>query len=37
MGPPKPKGPSTTDRVWQSLQEAWEELKDTATGYQIFR
>jgi len=37
VGPPKPPGPSLMDQMWQNLGEAWTELKDTVTGYQIFR
>lgn len=36
-GPPRPKGPGTIDRMWQGLQETWEEITDTVKGYQIFR
>ncbi|MGH7535894.1 MAG: outer membrane protein assembly factor BamD [Gemmatimonadales bacterium] len=36
-GPPKPKGPGAVDRLWQGLQETWEELADTVKSYQLFR
>jgi outer membrane protein assembly factor BamD len=36
-GPPKPKGPGPVDRLWQGLQETWDELADTVKSYQIFR
>jgi outer membrane protein assembly factor BamD len=37
MGPPRPVGPGVMERVKQGMGEAWSELKDTVTGYQIFR
>jgi outer membrane protein assembly factor BamD len=36
-GPPRPKGPGATERLWQGLRETWDELADTVKDYQIFR
>jgi outer membrane protein assembly factor BamD len=36
-GPPKPKGPGAIDRLWQGLQETWNELADTVKDYRIFQ
>jgi outer membrane protein assembly factor BamD len=37
MGPPKPKGPGTMERMRQALQETWDELGETVRSYQVFR
>jgi outer membrane protein assembly factor BamD len=36
-GPPNPKGPGVVSRVWQGLQETWNELADTVKDYSLFR
>jgi outer membrane protein assembly factor BamD len=36
-GPPKPKGPGPVDRMWEGLQETWNELAETVKDAQIFR
>lgn len=36
LGPPKPPPPGLGSRIWQSLQDAWAELKDTVTSYHMF-
>jgi outer membrane protein assembly factor BamD len=36
-GSPKPEGPGMIDRMWQGMQETWDEVLDTVKGYSIFR
>ena len=35
-GSPKPKGPGTLERMWQALEETWDELGETVRSYRIF-
>jgi outer membrane protein assembly factor BamD len=37
IGPPRPKGPGTMDRMWQGLGAAWTELGETMKDYHIFQ
>jgi len=37
IGAPKPEGPGMFARMWQGMQETWDEMLDTMKGYSIFR
>ncbi len=37
IGPPRPRGPGPVDRLWQGLQDTWDELVDTVKDYSFFR
>ncbi len=37
VGAPKPEGPGMMSRIWQGMQQTWEEVVDTVKGYSIFR
>jgi outer membrane protein assembly factor BamD len=37
IGPPNPEGPGMFARMWQGMQDTWEEMVDTVKGYSLFR
>jgi outer membrane protein assembly factor BamD len=36
-GSPPPKGPGFWSRMWQGLQDSWDELADTVKDYKLFQ
>ena len=37
IGAPRPEGPGIFARMWQGMQDTWDEMLDTMKGYSIFR